>query len=53
MALETKEMISSKAPMPPIMKLLSIAVVSLFSLSLNAEAVKVSDKCAAKWASSE
>jgi len=53
MALETKEMISSKAPIPPIMKLLSIAVVSLFSLSLNAMVVKVSDKYAAKWARSK
>ena len=36
-----------------IMRLLGIAVVSLFSLSLNAEAGNVSDYCAAKWARSE
>jgi len=35
------------------MKLLSIAIISVFSLSLNAEAGNVSDKCAAKWARSE
>lgn len=35
------------------MKLLSITVISLFSLSLNAEAENVSDYCAAKWARSE
>ena len=35
------------------MRILSIAVVSLFSLSMNAEAGNVSDKCAAKWARSE
>jgi len=35
------------------MKLLSIAVISLFSLSLNAEAGNASEKCATKWARSE
>jgi len=39
--------------MPPVMKILSFAVVSLFSLSLRAEAGNVSDYCAAKWARSE
>ena len=35
------------------MKFLSIAIVSLLSLSLNAKAGNVSDYCAAKWARSE
>ena len=35
------------------MKLLSIAVVSVFTLSLGASAENISERCAAKWARSE